>query len=98
MTKMIKLKLTRQNLILGQCKGIFFFFWEKDNCFHIIQITGKSVDTLEIKFGETNSIQTCKGEESLTLYTKANATMLPSLTSWEKEKLCNSLHKTKPVL
>ena len=48
----------------------FFFLWEIKNCYHIIQITGKSADTIKIEYGETDSIETCKGKETFTVWAK----------------------------
>ena len=39
----------------------------------------KSTKTISFKSGGTDSIQTCKGEESLTLWAKICATALPCL-------------------
>ena len=48
----------------------FFFFWEIKNCCHFIQITGKSADIIKIESGETDSIETCKGKETFTIWAK----------------------------
>ena len=59
----------------------FFFFLRKKNILHYYSWTGKLVKTEEFKFGGTNSIQTCKGKESLALWAKTCVTTLPCLTT-----------------
>ena len=54
----------------------FFFFWEIKNCCHFIQITGKSADIIKIESGETDSIETCKGKETFTIWAKTCAIAL----------------------
>ena len=38
----------------------------------------------------TSFVQTDEGKESLTLCTKTWATTLPSLLTWEKDRICNN--------
>ena len=59
-----------EEIFLQNATKHFFFFWEIKNCCHFIQITSRSADTIKIESGETNSIETCKGKETFTIWAK----------------------------
>ena len=52
---------------IGQNLETKFFFKRKSTCCHFIQGIGKSIQTIEFESKGTDSIQTCKGKESLAL-------------------------------